>query len=186
MRCPLLCGVVRRGRNERPRKSLTSFEVGYDGVRRELRIIPPPLTKGAHMLEHHVNSPVTRRRLRSGPAAEHVDGFADWLHRHGYKPASIDSIFRSLAGWTDWMQSAGFTVHDCPAGFGGVHGRTPGRWPCAIPPRPQQPFVDVPPRCSSGFSENTGCCRRLPHQRLQSIFGRSSGSFGHGCVSTAD
>ncbi|HKM72738.1 MAG TPA: tyrosine-type recombinase/integrase [Stellaceae bacterium] len=69
------------------------------------------------MLEHHVNSPVTRRRLRSGPAAEHLDGFADWLHRHGYRPASVDSIFRSLASWTDWMQSAGFTVHDCPAGL---------------------------------------------------------------------
>jgi len=69
------------------------------------------------MLEHHVNSPVTRRRLRSGPAAEHVDGFADWLHRRGYKSVSIVAIFRSLAGWTDWMQSAGFTVHDCPAGL---------------------------------------------------------------------
>jgi site-specific recombinase XerD len=69
------------------------------------------------MLEHHVNSPVTRRRLRSGPAAEHVDGFADWLHRRGYKSVSIVAIFRSLAGWTDWMQSAGFTVLDCPAGL---------------------------------------------------------------------
>jgi hypothetical protein len=69
------------------------------------------------MLEHHVNSPVTRRRLRSGPAAEQVDGFADWLHRHGYKSVSIVAIFRSLTGWTDWMQSAGFTVHDCPAGL---------------------------------------------------------------------
>jgi integrase/recombinase XerD len=59
------------------------------------------------MLEHHVNSPVTRRRLRFGPAAEHVDGFADWLHRHGYKSVSIVAIFRSLAGWTDWMQYAG-------------------------------------------------------------------------------
>jgi integrase/recombinase XerD len=69
------------------------------------------------MLERHVNSPVTRRRLRSGPAAEHVDPFADWLHRRGYKSVSIVAISRSLAGWTDWMQSAGFTVHDCPAGL---------------------------------------------------------------------
>jgi site-specific recombinase XerD len=69
------------------------------------------------MLEHHVNSPVTRRRLRSGPAAEHVDGFADWLHRHGYKSVSIVGVLRSLAGWTDWMQSAGFTLHDCAAGL---------------------------------------------------------------------
>ena len=69
------------------------------------------------MLEHYLNSPVTRLRLRSGLIADHVDGFADWLHRGGYKQASIDSILRSLAGWTDWMQSAGFTVNDCPAGL---------------------------------------------------------------------
>jgi site-specific recombinase XerD len=65
------------------------------------------------MLEHHLKSPVTRERLRSGPIAGHVDDFADWLHRGGYKPASIDSILRSLAGWADWMQWAGFTVPDC-------------------------------------------------------------------------
>jgi Mg/Co/Ni transporter MgtE len=40
------------------------------------------------MLGHHLNSPVTRQRLRSRPIADHVDGFADWLHRSGYKPAS--------------------------------------------------------------------------------------------------
>jgi integrase/recombinase XerD len=68
------------------------------------------------MLEHHLNSPITRRRLRAGPAAEHVDGFADWLHHRGYTPVSIVAILRSLAGWTDWMQSAGFSVHDCVAG----------------------------------------------------------------------
>jgi integrase/recombinase XerD len=69
------------------------------------------------MLEHHLNSPITRQRLRSGPIADHVDGFADWLHRCGYKPTSIDTTLRSLAGWADWMQSAGFTVQDCLAGF---------------------------------------------------------------------
>jgi integrase/recombinase XerD len=68
------------------------------------------------MLEHHLNSPITRRRLRAGPAAEHVDGFADWLHHRGYTPLSMVAILRSLAGWTDWMQSAGFSVHDCVAG----------------------------------------------------------------------
>ena len=40
------------------------------------------------MLDAHLKSPVTRQRLRSGPAADHVDSFADWLHRRGYKPAS--------------------------------------------------------------------------------------------------
>jgi integrase/recombinase XerD len=69
------------------------------------------------MLDHHINSPVTRQRLRSGPAGGHVDDFAEWLHRRGYKPVSISTILRSLASWTDWMRSAGFTVHDCLAGL---------------------------------------------------------------------
>lgn len=64
------------------------------------------------MLEHHLNSPVTRQRLRSGPAADHIDGFADWLHRHGYRPVTIDTTLRSLAGWTDWMLAAGLTAQD--------------------------------------------------------------------------
>jgi site-specific recombinase XerD len=62
-------------------------------------------------------SAITRERLRSGPAADHIDGFADWLHRHGYRPSTIDTTLRSLAGWTDWMRAAGFTVHDLLAGF---------------------------------------------------------------------
>jgi hypothetical protein len=44
------------------------------------------------MLETHLSSPVTRRRLRTGPAAAHIDAFADWLHRQGYKPSSIDNL----------------------------------------------------------------------------------------------
>jgi integrase/recombinase XerD len=69
------------------------------------------------MLEHHLNSPVTRQRLRSGPAADHIESFADWLHRHGYRPVTIDTTLRSLAGWTDWMRAAGFTAHDLLEGF---------------------------------------------------------------------
>jgi len=69
------------------------------------------------MLDAHLTSPVTRRRLRSGPAASHIDDFAAWLHRHGYRPATLDSTLRSLAGWTDWMRSAGFGAGDMPAGL---------------------------------------------------------------------
>jgi integrase/recombinase XerD len=69
------------------------------------------------MLETHLKSPVTRRRLRTGPAADHIDAFADWLHLQGYKPTSIDLLLRSLAGWTDWMLAAGFTAQDLLAGF---------------------------------------------------------------------
>jgi integrase/recombinase XerD len=62
------------------------------------------------MLETHLNSPVAKRRLRTGPAADHIDAFADWLHFNGYKPISITNLLRSLAGWTDWMLAAGFTA----------------------------------------------------------------------------
>jgi len=31
------------------------------------------------MLDTHLKSPETRHRLRSGPATQHVDAFADWL-----------------------------------------------------------------------------------------------------------
>jgi integrase/recombinase XerD len=69
------------------------------------------------MLEHHLKSAVTQQRLRSGPAADHIDDFADWLHRRGYRPVTIDTTLRSLAGWTDWMRAAGFTAHDLPEGL---------------------------------------------------------------------
>ena len=69
------------------------------------------------MLDTHLKSPVTRQRLRSGPAAQHVDAFAEWLHRQGYRPVTIDTTLRSLAGWTDWMRGAGLSMHDALAGF---------------------------------------------------------------------
>lgn len=69
------------------------------------------------MLETHSDSPVTRRRLRSGVAADHIDAFADWLHLHGYRPTSIDNGLTSLAAWTDWMRTAGFTAQDLLPGL---------------------------------------------------------------------
>jgi integrase/recombinase XerD len=77
----------------------------------------PPYTKGGDMLETHLRSSVTQRRLRSGPAADHVDGFADWLHDRGYRPRSVEDVLRALAGWTDWMGANGFTAHDVLAAF---------------------------------------------------------------------
>lgn len=69
------------------------------------------------MLDTHLKSPVTRRRLRTGPAAQHVDAFADWLHQQGYRPVTIDLKLRRLAAWTDWMRAAGFSAHDVLSGF---------------------------------------------------------------------
>jgi integrase/recombinase XerD len=68
------------------------------------------------MLEAHLNSPITRRRLRTGPAADHIDAFADWLYRQRYKPICIAELLTSLAGWTDWMRAEGFTIQDALAG----------------------------------------------------------------------
>jgi integrase/recombinase XerD len=69
------------------------------------------------MLDTHLRSAVTKRRLRSGPAAHHVDHFADWLGGHGYRPRSIEDLLRALAAWTDWMSAAGFTADDVLSAF---------------------------------------------------------------------
>jgi site-specific recombinase XerD len=69
------------------------------------------------MLETHLDSPITRQRLRIGVAAEHIDAYADWLHLQGYQPSSIHNGLTSLAAWTDWMQAAGFTAQDLLGGF---------------------------------------------------------------------
>ena len=64
-----------------------------------------------------MHSPVTRQRLRTGPAADHVDAFGDWLHGQGYRPISIKHLLTALAGWTDWLPTAGFTAGDLLPGF---------------------------------------------------------------------
>jgi hypothetical protein len=69
------------------------------------------------MLETHLPSSVTRKRLRAGPAAGHLDEFADWLHSRGYRPITIAGLLRSLAGWTDWLLAAGFTAQELLAGL---------------------------------------------------------------------
>src|SRR5262245_16561866 len=69
------------------------------------------------MLDDHLSSPVTRRRLRSGPAADYVDHYVDWLRGRGYRPATIDTLLYDLAGWTDWMRAARFTADDVLPAF---------------------------------------------------------------------
>ena len=69
------------------------------------------------MLETHLQSPVTQRRLRSGPAADHVDRFADWLFGQGYRPRTIEDLLRALASWTDWMCAKEFTARDVLPAF---------------------------------------------------------------------
>lgn len=57
------------------------------------------------MLERYLDSPVTRERLRTCPAADHIDAFTGWLHLQGYKPVSIH------------------TLANCPCRLGGLDGR---------------------------------------------------------------
>jgi len=68
------------------------------------------------MLETYLSSPITRRRLRAGAAAGHIDAFADWLYLHGYKATSIANRLKSLAAWTDWMLAGGFTAQNLLTG----------------------------------------------------------------------
>jgi len=69
------------------------------------------------MLDTYLHSPVTRHRLRTGPAAPYVDAFTAWLRQQGYRPIGIEHALRSLAGWTDWLRGAGFTATDLVPGF---------------------------------------------------------------------
>lgn len=69
------------------------------------------------MLEKYVSSPITRHRLCSGAAADHIDAFANWLYCHGYKATSITNRLKYLAAWTDWMLAEGFTAQNLLAGF---------------------------------------------------------------------
>src|SRR5215472_11803950 len=74
------------------------------------------------MLGQHLPSPITQKRLRSGPAADYIDQFADWLHERGYRQRSLQDLLRALARWTDWMSATGLmgadvlrAVNECKA-----------------------------------------------------------------------
>lgn len=67
------------------------------------------------MLEDHLKSPVTRRRLRASLVAPHVDAFADWLHERGYAPITVDLRLRSLASWAGWLEAKGQVLTDAVA-----------------------------------------------------------------------
>ncbi len=62
------------------------------------------------MLEEHIQTPVTIKRLRDGVAAPYIDEFAVWMHSKGFKPVVLELRLRSLAAFTDWMKNNGFTI----------------------------------------------------------------------------
>lgn len=50
-------------------------------------------------------------------ATPHVNGFSVWLSDNGYRAETIKELVRLLAGWTDWMSAAGFTLSRVHEGF---------------------------------------------------------------------
>ena len=72
------------------------------------------------MLEDHVSAKITRKRLNSGPAANHVDDFSDWLYARGYKKRTLFRMLQSFAAWTDWLTKTGRTAEDFAEGLRGM------------------------------------------------------------------
>ena len=69
------------------------------------------------MLEDYVSARITRKRLKSGPAANRVDDFSDWLYARGHSKRSLFRMLQAFAGWTDWLTKTGRTAEDFAEGL---------------------------------------------------------------------
>lgn len=49
-------------------------------------------------------------RLKAGMAADHADGFEQWLRERRYTPLTIIERMRLLASWTQWARENGYTL----------------------------------------------------------------------------
>ena len=67
------------------------------------------------MLETYFVAPKTLNRLRTGPSAPYIDGFADMLELNGYAPASAIRYLRAAAHLGHFMQRQGATLADSNA-----------------------------------------------------------------------
>jgi site-specific recombinase XerD len=68
------------------------------------------------MLDTEIHSRATLLRLRTGPAANYIEGFEAWLRSRGYRPKTIKKTLTSLAAWTDWLKDSGQIEIDLPLG----------------------------------------------------------------------
>jgi site-specific recombinase XerC len=64
------------------------------------------------MLEDYVSAKIMQKRLKGGPAANHVDDFSYWLHARGHNKGSLFRMLQSFAGGTDWLAKTGRTSED--------------------------------------------------------------------------
>ncbi|WP_213955926.1 site-specific integrase [Variovorax sp. dw_954] len=82
------------------------------------------------MLDSYFRAPKTLRRLRAGPSAPYIDGFADSLERDGYAHASAVRYLRSAAhlGWFVYLEGDAWA--DVDAGTLAAFGRHFARCRC--------------------------------------------------------
>lgn len=69
------------------------------------------------MLDKHVPASSTRRRLRSGVAANYIDDFAECLASRGHKARTVFRLLQSFAAWTDWLSLTGRSEKDFVSGY---------------------------------------------------------------------
>jgi hypothetical protein len=67
------------------------------------------------MLDTYFSAPKTLKRLRSGPSAPYIDGFATWLEETGYSPASAVRYLRAAAHLGHFLDSRGMTFAEIDA-----------------------------------------------------------------------
>jgi hypothetical protein len=60
------------------------------------------------MLEEYFSAPKTLRRLRTGPSAPYIDGFAAMLQENGYSVASAVRYLRAAVHLGHFLDSRGY------------------------------------------------------------------------------
>ena len=69
------------------------------------------------MLETYFSAPKTLKRLRTGPSAPYIDGFAAWLKETGYSPASAVRYLRAAAHLGHFLDTRGMTFAEIDTGI---------------------------------------------------------------------
>ncbi len=69
------------------------------------------------MLEEYFSAPKTLRRLRTGPSAPYIDGFAATLHENGYSAASAVRYLRAAVHLGHFLDSTGVSFAAIDAGI---------------------------------------------------------------------
>jgi len=75
------------------------------------------------MLETYFSAPKTLKRLRTGPSAPYIDGFAAWLEETGYSPASAVRYLRAAAHLGHFLDTRGMTFAKIDTGISEIFRR---------------------------------------------------------------